>query len=466
MRFSGSLRAQLLAWLLAPLALVVAFNAFNGYRNARQTAGVITDRLLLAAAQVLAEQIHVEDGRIDAIIQPAAFSIFASVGHDRVLYLIRGPDGAMIAGYPDVEGPPHAVDPGVPLYYNARFRGQDVRAVAITQPVPAKGAQSRATVVMGATLREEDRIVGELWRENAASQAILVAIAAGLALFGLNRGLGPLQALRDHVSGADPETMRPFAPHAVQSELAPVVEALNEAVALVKERIAGQRRFIADAAHQLRTPLTLLKMQANVGLRAPGPEAKDEALRALDASADGLARLANQLIALARSEPGAATARRASVDLAPIARRILGERANSALDRGIDLGFEGLESKVMGDATLLGELVANLVDNALAYAPSGGRATLTLSGPAAAVVLRVEDDGPGVPAAERHKIFDRFYRAANAVAEGSGLGLAIVRQIAASHAAEVRLPEPASGIGFVIEVAFARANQGGGPDGP
>ncbi len=452
-----SLRAQLLAWLLVPLLLMVAFNAYNAYWNARRTAGVITDRLLLAAARVLAEQVHEENGKVEAIIPPSALEIFVSVGRDRALYQIRAPDGSLIAGYPDVEAPPNPVDPRDPVYFNARFRTQDVRAVALAQPLTSFGDNGAALIIVGATLREEDRIVGELWREGATQQAIMVLLAGALALFGLRRGLAPLIALRDHVRERDPEALTPFDPGTVQSELAPLVDALNDAIARVKGQIAIRRRFIADAAHQLRTPLTLLKTQAGVGLRAATLPAKDEALAAIDTGADNMTRMANQLLALARNEPGAAPLARERVDLASLARKVLDARAMRALDRDIDLGLEGDAAQVVGDPTMLGELIANLIDNSLAYGRSSGRVTVSTVTKGNAAVLRVEDDGPGIPAAERQQVFKRFYRVLGTGVEGSGLGLSIVREIAAAHGATIELSEPAGGTGLVVEVKFPTA---------
>ena len=447
---ASSLRLQLLAWLLIPLGFVVAFNALTAYANARLTASTITDRLLLAAARVLAEQVQVDNGRIEALILPSALGIFASVGQDRALYAIKGPDGQLIAGYPDVPMPPRGASVHEPVYFNSIFRTQEVRAVAILQPIAAFAPGATALVVVGETLRGEDLIVGDLWQAGAMQQVALVLIAAALAWLGLQRGLKPLIALRDHVRHRDPEALAPFAPGVVQSELEPVVAALNEAAARVRRQIGLQRRFIDDAAHQLRTPLTLLKMQAGVGLRTSSLAGKDEALAAVDGATDGLVRLANQLLALARAEPGGAARARAPLDLADVARRVLDARAGLALDRSIDLGFEAAPAPMEGDAAMLGELVANLVDNALIYTPPGGRVTVQV-GPG---VLRVEDNGPGIPPDERERVFERFHRVLGSGAEGSGLGLAIVREIGRAHGAQVRLGEPEAGSGLVVAVAF------------
>ena len=449
-----SLRLQLLAWLLIPLCFIIAFNAYAAYANARLTAGVITDRLLLAAARVLAEQVHEDNGVVEALIAPSALGIFASVGQDRALYRISAPDGKLVAGYPDVPLPPREPDPNEPVFFSSRFRSADVRAVAIAQPLASGRQGAHVLIIVGETLRDEDRIVAEIWQQGALQQMLLVAIAAALAWFGLNRGLAPLLALRDQIVGRDPEVLTPFADMPVHSELAPLISALNDAVLRVKTQIGAQRRFIADAAHQLRTPLTLLKTQAGVGLRATAADLKHEALAAIDAGADGMTRLANQLLALARSEPGGAVMAREQTDLADIARRVLEARAARALDRNIDLGLEASPAPVCGDAAMLGEMIANLVDNALLYVPPGGRVTIGVAARGGAAYLRVEDDGPGIPAHEMPRVFERFYRVLGTGVDGSGLGLAIVREIVRAHRAKIAMSGPPDGSGLVVEIAF------------
>ena len=204
----------------------------------------------------------------------------------------------------------------------------------------------------------------------------------------------------------------------------------------------------------MRTPLTLLKTQAGVGLRATTADLKHEALAAIDAGADGMTRLANQLLALARSEPGGAAMARGKTDLADIVRRVLEARAGRALDRNIDLGLEASPAPVTGDAAMLGEMVANLVDNALLYVPPGGRVTIGVAARDGAAQLRVEDDGPGIPADEMPRVFERFYRVLGTGVDGSGLGLAIVREIVRAHRATIAMSKPLDGPGLVVDIAF------------
>src|SRR5439155_2841441 len=205
-------------------------------------------------------------------------------------------------------------------------------------------------------------------------------------------------------------------------ELRPLVEALNEAFVRIQRQIATQRRFVANAAHQLRTPLALLKTQATVGLRESETGQKDEALAAIDKTVGLIARLSSQLLSLARAEQGRASLRREDVEFSEIARGAIESLVDLALARNIDLGFEhdGRPHIVLGHAMLLRELVANLIENALRHTPIGATVTAKLSGDARDMVFSVEDNAPGIPAAERERVFERFYRLVGTEGEGTG----------------------------------------------
>jgi two-component system sensor histidine kinase TctE len=216
--------------------------------------------------------------------------------------------------------------------------------------------------------------------------------------------------------------------------------------------MAAQRRFVANAAHQLRTPLALLSTQAAYARREAGADARGEALAALQESTRRLARLAEQLLTLSRAEPGSRRPREDRIDLAEAARGVLANLAPIALDRGIDLALEAeARAIVAGDGAMVTEMIANLVDNALRYGRAGGSVTVVVAGGGNDAVLSVADDGPGIPAEEREHVFERFYRVAGTAAEGSGLGLAIVREVADNAGGSVRLSDAPAG-GLVVEV--------------
>ena len=453
-----SLRAELLAWLLVPLALVVAFNVWTTHRNAVATAALITDRTLLASARVIAEQVRDNDGSIEALIPPSALEMFASPDRDRVIYRVTAPSGELIAGYPDVAVPPAAPTDPQPVYFDARFRTEDIRAVAVAQHVVSKVAGGDAVVVVAETLKGRERLVAALWFKALRDQLVLVGLAALLAAFGLKRGLSPLVALGDELAARDPASLGALATENVQTELRPLVAALNRSFERVQTYIALQRRFIANASHQMRTPLALLKTQATVAARETDPCAKDDAIAAIDQGVDGLSRLVNQLLTLARAEPGGAALRKDRIDFVATVRAALERLGAMALERGIDLTFDTVASELPlhGHEMLLQELVVNLVDNALRHTPPGGVIAVHLSGRDNAICLSVEDTGPGIPEAERERVFERFYRVAGASSPGTGLGLAIVREILAAHDGRIALAGRTDGQGLCVTVLFPK----------
>lgn len=456
---SRSLRAELLAWLLLPLVAVVAFNGWSLHRDALRTADLITDRTLLASARVIAEQVKEADGRVEALIPPSALEMFASPDRDKVIYRVLSPAGELIAGFPDVVAPPSQPRGLEPAYYEGTFRTEAMRAVALAQPVISKRAGGDALVIVATTLHGRDRLVDEIWQTALRDQLLLVGIAALLALLGLRRGLAPLLRLRDALRDRDPESLKALDRNGVQSELRPVIDALNHALERVQAYIALQRRFVADASHQLRTPLATLKTQIAMARRDDDPRSRDEALAAIDGGVDGMSRLVNQLLTLARAEPGGAALRKDVVDFNGLTRAALESLAGIAFDRAIDLSFEAAAAAlpIRGHVTLLRELVLNLVENALRHIPPGGAVVVTLEQAEAGLLLVVEDNGPGIPEADRELVFQRFHRLAPATVEGTGLGLAIVREIVAAHDGTIALMETQPPPGLRVEVRLPAA---------
>ncbi|MGH8634301.1 MAG: sensor histidine kinase, partial [Burkholderiales bacterium] len=234
----------------------------------------------------------------------------------------------------------------------------------------------------------------------------------------------------------------------------------NDLLARLGTAIAKQQRFIADAAHQLRTPIAGLKTQTELALRQSQPGNVPDTLRQLQTATEQATRLVNQLLSLARAEPGAKRGHTvARLDLARLARNAATEWVPRALARRIDLGYDGEEGAawIEGDSCLVHDMLGNLLDNAIHYTQQGGHVTVRVAAAADAVVLSVEDNGPGIPESERERVFERFYRVLGAGSEGCGLGLAIVREIALSHGAEVTLGAGAGGQGTLVRVAFPRA---------
>jgi len=455
-----SLRLQLLLWLLIPLAGAVLANTWVTYRNAQEMAGIVTDRTLLASARSIAERIQINGGSVDVIIPPAALEMFETGYRDRVYYRITrsspGVGDALVAGSGDLQDPAAPVPPLLSQFYEATFRGDPVRMVAIRQPLLGGAADESAMVVVGETLAARGHMAANLWIHNLLQQGLLVLIVAVFVWYGLQRGLRPLLRLRDDVLERAPDALSPFSAAALQSELQPLVTALNQYIERLRNQIAAQRRFIDNAAHQLRTPLTILATQAAYAIRTQNIAEKDETLEAIHGNAREMARLAHQLLTLSNVEPDGRVRRSERIDLVAVTRRALESQVSHALEKGMDLGFDPAPdaAHVRGDASLLQEMVVNLVDNALRYTPAGGVVTVGIERADADWRLTVRDNGPGIPTPERERVFERFYRVLGNEAEGSGLGLAIAREIAAGSGGTITLDSCAEERGLLVTIAL------------
>ncbi len=452
-RLRESLRVQLLAWVVLPLVGVICVTLWTSYRTADTTADLVIDRMLLASARSIAEATRTdESGTIEAVIPPAALEIFDTGHADLVFYRVVSAWGRLVAGDQDLPIPKQQW-----LGETARFRERNVRTLMIENPIVGAGRDGVVYVTVATTLRNQRAMRRQLWLSDFSEQVALVLVAGIVVLIGLQRGLAPVLALSDAVAARGREKLDPLDPKAVQSELRPLVHALNDHMGRVQAQMAAQRRFIANAAHQLRTPLALLKTQASVAAREPEAAGREEALAALSNSASQATRLASQLLTLSRAEPGSRRPRRDRIDMAAAARQVLEAQAETALTKNIDLGLEAQAPVIVeGDGAMLQEMLVNLVDNALRYTQAGGTVTVSVQRDGDTALVRVQDDGPGIPTEERSHVFERFYRVIGTTAEGSGLGLAIVREVVDNAGGSVTLGsvEPK---GLVVEVRLPAA---------
>ncbi|MFG1212799.1 sensor histidine kinase N-terminal domain-containing protein [Xanthobacter flavus] len=451
-----SLRLQLLRWLLLPLAGLVAVNVFTSWRQASATADLVTDRTLDASVRAIAEDVRIDRGVIDAIVPPVALEMFDTGHRDRVFYRVDTAAGRLLTGYPDLPLPEPPPKASAPVHFTGSYRGNDLRLAALSYPLVGATDGERVTVVVGVTLAGHAAMVRELWVGNFGQQLILLVAAGVLVIIGLGRGLAPLMRLREAVMEKGRDDLSPLPDHAVQSELRPLVAALNTYMGRVAGQMAAQRRFVANAAHQLRTPLALLSTQVAFARRTGEAGERAEALAGAEESTRRLARLAAQLLTLSRAEPGSRRPRDEDIDLAQSARQVLEGLAHLAVERDIDLGLDvNAPAVTRGDGAMMREAVVNLVENALRYTPKGGTVTVTVDGGAGEAgpeaVLVVEDSGPGIPPEERDKVFERFYRVPGTPGEGSGIGLSIVREVVDGAGGTLSLGMAAAG-GLRVEM--------------
>lgn len=449
---------MLLAWVLVPLTLLFAADAVFSYRLAFRFADLAYDRALASEAIALAGRVRLEGGRVRVDVPAAALQVFEVDELDRRFFRVSDERGDLVFGHRELASPP--ADPlgaGNPVFYDSRFFGEPLRLAAVAVPLTAGGSDSRAVVAVGETLVKRRLLAREILIGMLLPQAILLMLAAVLVWFGVARGLRPLEALADAIRRRSHRDLSPLAEDAAPREVRPMVAAINGLLDRLGETLAAQRRFVADAAHQLRTPLAGLKTQTELALRERDPAALSHSLAQIHSATERSAHLVNQLLALARAEPGADRPDRFQpVDLNQLALSTTADWVAVALKKSIDLGFEGMDgaASVSGDAVLLRELLSNLVDNALRYTPEGGRVTVRVAREDAGLTLSVEDDGPGIPDAERERVFERFHRILGTDQEGCGLGLAIVREIVERHQAQAAVSAGAGGRGTLVAVRF------------
>ncbi|MBD8529944.1 MULTISPECIES: sensor histidine kinase [unclassified Massilia] len=461
----GSLRGQLLRWLILPLVALVALNAVSLYRDALEAADVAYDRSLLASTRALAERVSVRDGKVVANVPYVALDSFETDTLGRIYYKVTGLEGETVSGYEDLPPVPQNVPrsdlyPALVRFYHADYNGEPVRIAALLQPVYDDSMRGIALIQVGETLDARNALSRRILVGTLLRQALLVLAVASLVWFAVRLVLRPLMRLKNEVETRALSDLSNIDEALVHKEVRPLVAAMNGTMARMQDLIASQRRFIADASHQLRTPLAVLKTQAELALRENDAAAMRAIVGSIAGTTDSAIHLANRLLTLARIEHGSGSADMGPVSLAAVASQVGLEMALPAVTRGIDLALEAAEGEdatVNGQELLLHELVANLVDNAIRYTPPGGSVLLCIARHGGGVLLEVQDSGPGIDEAEYDKVFMPFYRAQatlDANPGGTGLGLAIVRDIATMHGATLALAPGAAGLGLKVSVLF------------
>ncbi len=450
-----SLFGEILDFMLAPLLMLWPLTIVITLIFSRSLADAPYDASLSDRTQSLSQQVQFEltNTGATASVADGTKELFSREA-GALFYQVVAPNDLTIFGDPTLPRPSLYDYPelGQVNFRNVTHRERDLR-VAYTY-VPVRGAEdlTRPVLVQVAEPFEQRRdLANRMIKGVIFPQFIIVPLAAALVWFGLSRGLKPLRGLRDRIRDRRPDDLSPIDPTSAPQEIVPLVESFNELLTQLETTLATQRRFIADAAHQMKTPLAGIRMQAELALREPEPAERERSLTQLARSSERASHLINQLLALARAESLGEKTAFDRLELNPLLREAITELAPLALAAGLDLGFEDTDSPVavVGNPVLLGELIQNLVGNAIHYTPSGGVVNIRVLTGMGVVTIEIEDNGPGIPAAERESVFERFYRVRDRVPanegeeRGSGLGLAIVREIARLHQATVQITEGA-----------------------
>lgn len=442
-----SLHRQLLLWLLLPQIVLWLVAAFGAYRLASRHADELVDASLLQAARALARQIKPTASGLFVDLPRSAqdiLSVNTADPDERVLYTVSSPPGELLLGDARMPPPPRAAPLGEPVFYDAVVP-ERVRVVSLDLYLGAAGAPDSALrVQIARSSAPRELLARRMLLDTALPLSLLIALMSMGVWAGIRKGLKPLAELQGQMQGRRADALDPVQLRAAPPEVRALAGAVNELLGQVQHSLATQRRFISDAAHQLRTPLAGLKSQTELALQALGTTA-DPALRQrlqrVHESAVRSARLVSQLLTLARAEPDAVAAQGwAAVDCDRLTQEVTAECVPRALAAGCDLGVEVAAGGVVvqGVELLLREALLNLIDNAVRYAGAGATITVRLRRAGDDVWLEVEDNGPGVPAELRERAFERFVRG-ETTGEGCGLGLAIVREIAERHGGSAQL---------------------------
>jgi two-component system sensor histidine kinase TctE len=457
-----SIRWLLFRWLLFLMLLVLAGAALIGYPIALYPARAAYDWALMDAALSLSRMVQVSKGRPAVKLLPAADTLLRTDHFDRIYYSLYDIDGKFIAGDAELRPPPLRSLSSGELLYDSEIKGEPIRVAALLVVRP----EASIIVQVAETTAKRSMLVRQILTGVIFIEVLLVAVVIVLVWFSIGKGLEPLRRLRAEIEARSLRDLRPVPEDHAPVEVQPVVRALNALLQQLESALQSQQQFVANAAHQLRTPLAGLRMQVEYGLRQDDPREWRRILESLGPATDRTVRLANQLLTLARAEAGARPlSSMRALDLRTVIEQVVEEWMPRAIAKEIDIGLELEPATVRADALLLGELLTNLLANAMDYAPRGSRVTVRCGLRHDKAVLEVEDNGPGIPEQEREQVLGRFYRVDGTPGEGSGLGLAIVQEIAHLHGGRVEIKAPPTGQGTVVTVRLpaTRAASGGLP---
>jgi two-component system sensor histidine kinase TctE len=458
----NSLFGEILDWMLAPLLFLWPISIIVTHNVADNIANQPYDRALADSVRALGRLVAVDQGQVAVHFPAPPRAIFRADQDDVVYYQVADENGQIITG--DAEIAPAEAPDNLPaeevLFRDEVIQGEEVRvAYQFVRPF-ALGSGPVVLVQVAETRNKRSDLASRVVTGVLLPQFAIIPLAVVLVWVGLSRGIAPLNRLQRIIRRRRPTDLSPIASAGVPEEVRPLIVAFNDMMARLEENLHAQQRFIADAAHQMRTPLTGLKMQSDLALEETDPEQLRHSLVRIAASTERASHLINQLLALARAE---ATSEKIyavePVDLEVLVREVAEDLFPRALAKQIDLGVDvsGWAQLVDGNPVQLRELIKNLMDNAIKYTPRGGSVTARSYRSDENIVLEVEDSGTGIPEADCKRVFERFYRVLGSGEDGSGLGLAIVREIAELHRAQVSLEPNPSGIGTLARVSFPRS---------
>ncbi len=459
------MRRQLLVGILMPVLLLVGLNAWSLYEEALYASDVAYDRSLLASAKTISEQLDVEgyddQAQIRALVPYAATEAFEADNQSRLYYKVSHLNGTVVSGFADMpvwkgQIPDKPTYAALVDFYNDRYLQEDVRVATLLQPVVSEKGRAMAVIQVAETLElrqslARELLVGTLWR-----QALLLAIIALVVVYVVQRATQPVRELSEHLENRSEHDLAPLSDTEAPQEIKPLIQATNHVMQKLQTLLAQQKGFVRDAAHQLRTPLTVLKLQ--VQSAQSGDVSSEQALQDIGHTIDRATQLVNQMLALAKVEQLSTASPTVVNDFSEVAREVALEMAPLMAARNLDFEISTVSCPVLAPAWMLRELTRNVLDNAIRHSPMKGRLKLSTVQKEGRVVFNLQDEGPGLSADLQARLFQPF--SAGDTRHGSGLGLSICLGIVQSLQGEIRLvnePMPGASTGLNCEVQFKLA---------
>ena len=449
-----SLFGEILDWMLTPLLLLWPISMALTWLVAQNIAGKPFDRALEYNVQALAKMLVVKNNHVRFNLTAPAREILRADDTDQVYYQVIDTHGEFLSGEHKLPAPPEEEEKSASGEVRLRLdqiQGEEVR-VAYTwiqlEGQEGTPAPQPVLVQVAETMRKRKTLATEIVKGTMVPQFVTLPLAVLLVWLALVRGIKPLAQLERRIRARKSDDMSPLDETAVPEEVAPLVSSINDLLSRLTVSLSTQKRFLADAAHQLKTPLAGLRMQADLAQRETNADELKKSLKNIGLASIRATHTVNQLLALARTETTGRALPKHRLDMVAIASEVMADSVPRALDKKIDLGYDGPEAgdastHLEGNPTLLTEMVRNLVDNAINYTPEGGQVTLRLMPDrfSGVLVLIVEDSGPGIAESERELVFQPFYRTLGTNVDGSGLGLAIVLEIVTQHGALITVED-------------------------
>ncbi|WJR68615.1 sensor histidine kinase [Neorhizobium sp. CSC1952] len=447
-----SLRRRLLAWLLASTAVIGSAAMIDTWDEAVDTANEVSDRVLAGSALAIAERVIVsENGSLEVDIPYVALEMLTSAAQDRVFYRVDGPPGTFITGYQNLPSIPRREGQAA-AFENATFRGEPIRVAALARSASTGINSVPFIVTVAETTIARQQLTRTILIRSALRLLFMIAGAAVIVWVAVTLSLRPLYRFSEAIAERSPDDLHPIGER-VPNEVQGLVDTVNSFMVRLEGALEALRHFTGNASHQLRTPLAIIRTQLALAGRASELDEAKEAARKADEAVADAERILAQLLLMAKIDAATRSASMQRIDLTALAQGATADHVPLAAEAGIDLGFEGEdEVAVSAEPLLIGELLKNLIGNALLYAGSGAEVTVRVTKDGGTAVLEVEDDGPGIPPERRASVLKRFERGDRTDKSGTGLGLPIVEEIVRLHGATLTLVDGREGRGLKVEI--------------